>query len=84
MHPYLKKHKKNFNFKKFIKQAFAEDVGSGDHTTLATLKKNRTGTMQLLVKQDGILAGVEAARLIFKQVNPKIKFQLKIKWTRSQ
>ena len=79
MHPYLKKHKKNFNFKKFVKQAFAEDVGSGDHTTLATLKKNKHGSMQLLVKQEGILAGVEVARLIFKQVNPKIKFQLKIK-----
>jgi nicotinate-nucleotide pyrophosphorylase (carboxylating) len=79
MHPYLKTHKKNFNFKKFVKQAFAEDVGSGDHTTKATLKKNKTGKMQLLVKQEGILAGVEAARLIFKHVNPKIKFQLKIK-----
>jgi len=79
MTSYLKKHKENFNFKKFVKQAFAEDVGSGDHTTLATLKKNKTGTMQLLVKQEGILAGVEAARLVFKYVNPKIKFQLKIK-----
>ena len=76
---YIKKHKDNFNFKKFVKQAFAEDVGSGDHTTLATLKKNKIGTMQLLVKQEGVLAGVEAARLIFNQVNPKIKFQLKIK-----
>jgi len=79
MHPYLKKHKNNFNFKKFVKQAFAEDVGGGDHTTRATLRKNKIGTMQLLVKQEGILAGVEAARLIFKYVNPKIKFQLKLK-----
>jgi nicotinate-nucleotide pyrophosphorylase (carboxylating) len=79
MHSYLKKHKNNFNFKKFVKQAFAEDVGSGDHTTKATLKKNKSGKMQLLVKQEGILAGVEAARLVFKYVNPKIKFQLKIK-----
>ncbi|HWY38344.1 MAG TPA: carboxylating nicotinate-nucleotide diphosphorylase [Bacteroidia bacterium] len=78
MHTYLKKHKKNFNFKKFVKQAFAEDVGSGDHTTLATLKKAKTGTMQLLVKQDGILAGVEAAKLIFKHVDPKITFKEKI------
>ncbi len=79
MHSYLKKHKNNFNFKKFVKQAFAEDVGNGDHTTLATLKKNKLGIMQLLVKQEGILAGVEAVRMIFKYVNPKIKFQLKIK-----
>lgn len=79
MHPYLKKHRKNFNFKKFVKQAFAEDVGSGDHTTLATLKKSKNGIMQLLVKQEGILAGVEAARLIFKYSDPKIKFVQKIK-----
>ena len=78
MHSYLKKHKNNFNFKKFVKQAFAEDVGNGDHTTLATLKKNKLGIMQLLVKQEGILAGVEAVRMIFKYVNPKIKFQLKM------
>lgn len=79
MHPYIKKHQKNFNFKTFVKQAFAEDVGDGDHTTLATLPKGKHGKMQLLVKEDGILAGVEAARLIFRQVNPKIKFSLKIK-----
>ena len=79
MSSFIKQHKKNFNFKKFVKQAFAEDVGNGDHTTLATLKENKIGTMQLLVKQNGILAGVEAARLIFKQVNPQIKFNLKIK-----
>lgn len=78
MHPYLKKHKKDFNFKKFVKQAFAEDVGSGDHTTRATLKKNKPGKMQLLVKQEGILAGIEVAKLIFKYVNPKIKFTQKI------
>lgn len=79
MHPYLKKHEKNFNFKKFVKEAFAEDVGSGDHTTLATLSRGKQGQMHLLVKEDGILAGVEAAKMIFAQVNPKIKFTQKIK-----
>jgi len=79
MHPYLKKHEKNFNFKKFVKDAFAEDVGSGDHTTLATLPKGKQGQVQLLVKEDGILAGVEAAKIIFHYVNPKIKFTVQIK-----
>ena len=79
MHNYIKKHRDNFNFKQFVKQAFAEDVGNGDHTTLATLAKKQDGKMQLLVKEDGILAGVEAARYIFKQVNSKIKFTEKIK-----
>jgi nicotinate-nucleotide pyrophosphorylase (carboxylating) len=79
MKSYIKKHQAHFNFKAFVKQAFAEDVGSGDHTTLATLTKKQNGNMQLLVKEDGILAGVEAARFIFKKVNPKIKFTEKIK-----
>lgn len=79
MKSYIKQHQTNFNFKTFIKQAFAEDVGNGDHTTLATLAKKQSGNMQLLVKEDGVLAGVEAARYIFKRVNPKIKFTEKIK-----
>ncbi len=79
MSDYIKKHRDHFNFKTFVKQAFAEDVGSGDHTTLATLTKKQEGKMHLLVKEDGILAGVEAARYIFKRVNPKIKFIEKIK-----
>jgi len=79
MHPYLKKHEKNFNFKKFVKDALAEDVGSGDHTTLATFPRGKQGTMQLWVKEDGILAGVEAAKLVFHYLNPKIKFVTKLK-----
>jgi len=79
MHPYLKKHEKNFNFKKWLKEAFAEDVGSGDHTTLATLPKGKNGVVQLIIKEDGILAGVDAAKIIFHYVNPKIKFTVQIK-----
>ena len=79
MQNYIKKHQDNFNFKQFVKQAFAEDVGNGDHTTLATLTKKQDGKMQLLVKEDGILAGIEAARFVFKQVNADIKFTEKMK-----
>ncbi len=79
MQSFIKKHQDNFDFKQFVKQALTEDVGCGDHTTLATLTKKQNGKMHLLVKEDGILAGVEAARFIFKRINSKIKFTEKIK-----
>ena len=40
--------------------AFAEDVGDGDHTTLSTIPADETGKQQLIVKEEGILAGVKA------------------------
>jgi nicotinate-nucleotide pyrophosphorylase (carboxylating) len=72
---FFKLHKKDFNFELFIKQAFKEDVGDGDHTSLSTIPANTKGEMKLLVKEAGILAGVEVAKRIFKIVNPKIKFK---------
>lgn len=50
----------------FILAAFAEDVGDGDHSTLASIPFSAKSKARLLVKQDGILAGVELAELIFK------------------
>jgi nicotinate-nucleotide pyrophosphorylase (carboxylating) len=79
MHPFIKKHQAYFNFNDFIREAFAEDVGTGDHTTKATLFKNKPGKMHLLVKEDGIIAGVEAARFIFDDVSDKIKFKERMK-----
>ncbi|MHB8260248.1 MAG: carboxylating nicotinate-nucleotide diphosphorylase [Bacteroidia bacterium] len=79
MHPFIEKHLTHFNFNDFIRQAFAEDVGTGDHTTLATLTNNQNGKMQLLVKEDGIIAGVEAAHFIFNHINDDIKFTEKMK-----
>jgi nicotinate-nucleotide pyrophosphorylase (carboxylating) len=76
---YLKLHTKHFNFKQFISEILKEDVGDGDHTSLSTIPANHKGKMQLLVKEDGIIAGVEAARLIFKQVDPKLKLNLNVK-----
>ncbi len=76
---FFKLHKKDFNFELFIKQAFKEDVGDGDHTSLSTIPAITKGEMKLLVKEDGILAGVEVAKRIFKIVNPKIKFKGLIK-----
>lgn len=69
MSEYIRKHKSHFNFRQFINQALAEDIGDGDHTALSTIPPNHRGKMRLLVKEDGIIAGVEAARQIFKQAD---------------
>jgi nicotinate-nucleotide pyrophosphorylase (carboxylating) len=53
----------------FIKNAIAEDVGDGDHTSLSTIPLNTQGKAKLIVKEDGILAGVELALEIFNQVD---------------
>ncbi len=57
----------------FIANALAEDVGDGDHTSLATIPAGTQGKAKLLVKDTGILAGVELALEIFKQVDPGLK-----------
>lgn len=76
---FVKLHQKHFNFRKFIQQAFKEDVGDADHTALSIIPKNHKGWMQLLVKEDGIIAGVQAAEIIFKFVDKKIKFKRLLK-----
>ena len=78
MSSFIKAHKKHFQFKKFIALAIVEDAGDGDHTSLSTISKNQIGKMQLLVKEDGIIAGVEAARHIFKQIDAKLKLKSNI------
>lgn len=57
----------------FIANALAEDVGDGDHTSLATIPAGTQGKAKLLVKDTGILAGVELSLEIFKQVDPSLK-----------
>lgn len=79
MTDFIKLHQKHFNFKQFIRDAFIEDVGDGDHTSLSTIPKNHKGKMHLLVKEDGIIAGIEAAKKIFKQVDKNFKLKVFIK-----
>lgn len=55
--------------KNFIQTALAEDVGDGDHTSLSTIPSSAQGRAKLLVKDDGILAGVALAKLIFEEVD---------------
>lgn len=57
----------------FITNALAEDVGDGDHTSLATIPDGTIGKAKLLVKDSGILAGVELALEIFNQVDSRLK-----------
>jgi nicotinate-nucleotide pyrophosphorylase (carboxylating) len=52
--------------------AFAEDIGDGDHTTLSTIPESSTGKVQLIVKEDGILAGVAIAEQIFHVFDPEL------------
>ncbi|MBD1394543.1 carboxylating nicotinate-nucleotide diphosphorylase [Mucilaginibacter glaciei] len=57
----------------FITASLAEDVGDGDHTSLATIEAGTQGKAKLLVKDTGILAGVELALEIFSVVDPNLK-----------
>jgi nicotinate-nucleotide pyrophosphorylase (carboxylating) len=63
-----------FDVDDFIRRALSEDVGDGDHTTLSTIPASAKGKARLLVKQDGILAGVEIARSVFAQVDASLTF----------
>jgi len=63
----------------FIAGALKEDVGDGDHTSLATIPEGTQGKARLLVKDTGILAGVELAVEIFRTVDPKLKVTVFLK-----
>jgi len=76
MSDFIKLHRKNFNLKNFITNALIEDVGDGDHTSLAIIPASKKGSLQLLVKESGIIAGVEAAVAVFRQIDPKIKVKI--------
>lgn len=53
--------------------AFAEDIGDGDHTTLCCIPADEMGKSHLLVKEEGILAGVEIARMVFERFDKDLK-----------
>jgi nicotinate-nucleotide pyrophosphorylase (carboxylating) len=62
-----------------IDLAIREDVGDGDHTSLACIPNNTIGKAQLLVKEDGIIAGVELAKIIFNKFDNSLIFTPYIK-----
>lgn len=63
-----------FAIQDFVNGALKEDIGSGDHTTLACIADETVGTAKLLVKENGMLAGMEVARQIFHQFDPTLVF----------
>jgi nicotinate-nucleotide pyrophosphorylase (carboxylating) len=56
----------------FIKNAVAEDLGDGDHTSLSTIPGDAQGQAKLIIKEDGILAGVELAMQIFNYIDSSL------------
>ncbi len=58
----------------FIDNAIREDVGDGDHSSLSCIPAEAIGKAQLIVKEDGILAGVEVARKVFIKLDPETEF----------
>lgn len=60
-------------FEQLISLWFAEDIGDGDHTTLSCIPETAKGKSQLIIKEDGVLAGVEVARQIFHAFDPELQ-----------
>ena len=60
-------------FKQLISLWFAEDIGDGDHTTLSCIPATATGKSRLIIKENGVLAGVSVAREIFHSFDPELK-----------
>lgn len=58
--------------------AFAEDVGDGDATTLSTIPADEMGAQRLIVKEEGILGGVDIARMVFEKFDPSLKMTVMI------
>ncbi|MGI6572771.1 MAG: carboxylating nicotinate-nucleotide diphosphorylase [Fermentimonas sp.] len=61
-----------------IMLAFAEDIGEGDHTTLSSIPEHAMGQSELLIKEEGILAGVEIAMMIFNRFDPDLRVEVAI------
>lgn len=61
-----------------IALSFAEDIGDGDHTTLSCIPDTAIGKSRLIIKEEGIIAGVEMAREIFHRFDPEMKMEVYI------
>lgn len=61
-----------------IKLSFAEDIGDGDHTTLCCIPADAIGKQRLIIKEEGILAGVEIAKKVFEAFDPELKMEVMI------
>lgn len=59
-----------------INLSFAEDIGDGDHTTLCCIPEEAEGKSRLIVKEDGVLAGVRVAKMVFEHFDPELKMKV--------
>ena len=64
-----------FDLDTFLRNAISEDVGDGDHTSLSTIPNGAMGKARLLVKEDGIIAGIDIAKRVFELVDHNIQFE---------
>ncbi len=64
------------NIEAFIQSAFKEDVGEGDHSTLAAIPRDQTGRAQLIIKEEGVIAGLELAVMIFNSYDPSLQVEV--------
>ena len=63
------------NIKEFVRLAIEEDIKEGDHSALACIPEDANGKAKLLVKEDGIIAGIKIAKQIFKEFDSSIEFE---------
>ena len=70
---------KQEDLKKFITNALKEDVGDGDHSSLSCISEQAKNRAELLVKQEGVIAGIELAKMIFHQVDSSLKVEQVLK-----
>ena len=61
---------------KLIELAFSEDIGDGDHTTLCCIPANAMGESRLLIKEEGVLAGVDVAQKVFHHFDPELQVEV--------
>ncbi|HCS20410.1 MAG TPA: carboxylating nicotinate-nucleotide diphosphorylase [Bacteroidetes bacterium] len=62
----------------FIHRALAEDIGDGDHSSLAAIPAGTRGSAQMIIKEAGVLAGVELSELVFRLSDPELKCEILI------
>jgi nicotinate-nucleotide pyrophosphorylase (carboxylating) len=67
------------NIEEIIKNALIEDLGDGDHTSVATIPEDAKGKSKLLIKEPGILAGVEIARQVYRHIDSTLRFDAVMK-----
>ena len=63
---------------RLIDLSFAEDIGDGDHTTLSCIPDDAMGASRLLIKEEGILAGIEIAKEVFRRFDPEMEVEVLI------